>query len=131
MLRLKNATALCYRIFDVAEEIDLQRAQGMLSAGVSRLAFTREGSEYVQLSNPPLNVDLGSRPVALRNGKLEVQVSARLYDHGALSLIFRVPIPTGSALEELIPFADELYDSPAIERVGAEIVAQLRAALGP
>lgn len=131
MLRLKNATALCYRIFDVAEEIDLARAAGMLAQGVTRLAFTREGSEYVQLSNPPLNLELGSRPLALRGGKLDVQVSARLFDHGALSVILRVPIPTGSTLEELIPFADELYDSPAIERVGAEIVAQLRAALGP
>ncbi|MBK7859303.1 MAG: hypothetical protein IPJ65_11915 [Archangiaceae bacterium] len=131
MVRLKNATALCYRIFDVADEIDLQRAHGMLSQGVSRLAFTREGSEYVQLSNPPLNVELGSRPVALRAGNLDVPVSARLFDHGALSIILRVPIAPGTTLEELIPIADELYDSPAVERVGAEIVTQLRAALGP
>lgn len=130
MLRLKNATALCYRIFDVGEEIDLQRAAGMLSQGVTRLAFTREGSEYVQLSNPPLNVDLGARPLSLRSGKLDVQVAARLFDHGALSVILRVPVPPDTTLEELIPFADELYDSPAIERVGAEVVAQLRAALG-
>ena len=131
MLRLKNATALCYRIFDVAEEIDLKRAAGMLSQSVTRLTFTREGSEYVQLVNPPLSVELGTRPLALRNGKLDVQVAARLFDHGALSIILKVPIPPGSTLEELIPFADELYDSPAIERVGAEVVAQLRAALGP
>lgn len=131
MLRIKNATALCYRIFDVAEEIDLQRAAGMLSQGVTRLAFTREGSEYVQLSNPPLNVDLGTRPLALRGGKLDVQAAARLFDHGALSVILRVPVPPGSTLEELIPFVDELYDSPAIERVCIEVVAQLRAALGP
>jgi len=130
MLRLNHATALCYRIFDVAEEIDLARAAGMLSQSVSRLTFTREGSEYVQLSNPPLNVDLGTRPLALRTGKLDVQVAVRLFDHGALSVILRVPIPKGSTLEDIIPFCDELYDSPSIERVGAEVVAQLRAALG-
>ncbi|MBL8955029.1 MAG: hypothetical protein JNK82_29910 [Myxococcaceae bacterium] len=131
MIRLKNATALCYRIFDVAEEIDLKRAAGMLSQSVSRMTFTREGSEYVQLSNPPLSVELGTRPLALRDGKIDVQVAARLFDHGALSVILRVPIPAGTSLEDLIPFADELYDSPAIERVSSEVVAQLRAALGP
>lgn len=131
MLRLKNAVALCYRIFDVADEIDLQRAAGMLSQGTTRMAFTREGSEYVQLSNPPLSVDLGTRPVALRNGKLDVQAAARLFDHGALSVLLRVPISPGTTLEDLIPFADELYDSPAIERVCQEIAAQLRSALAP
>jgi hypothetical protein len=41
MLRLNHATALCYRIFDVGEEIDLPRAAGMLSQGVSRLLELR------------------------------------------------------------------------------------------
>jgi hypothetical protein len=131
MVRFKNAVALCYRIFDVAEEIDLARAQGMLAQGVTRLALTREGSEYVQLSNPPLIVELGSRPLALKDGKLEVSVAARMFDHGALSVIMRVPIPPGSSFEELVPFADELYDSPAVERVATEVLAQLRGALGP
>lgn len=130
MLRLKTATALCYRIFDVAEEIDLQRAQGLLAHGSTRLALTREGSEYVQLSNPPLIVELGTRELALRDAKHDVQVAARLFDHGALSVMLRVPIASGSTLEALVPFADELYDSAAVEKVATEVVTQLRGVLG-
>ena len=85
----------------------------------------------MQLSNPPLLVELGSRPLALRQGKIDAPVAVRLFDHGALSVIVRVPITPGATLEELIPFADELYDSPAIERVATEVMAQLRTALGP
>ena len=131
MLRLTRATAVCYRMFDIAEGIDLGRASALLAQGSSRLKLTREGSEFVQLSNPPLSVDLGTRPLALKTGKQDVEVSARLYEHGALSVIVKVTIPTGSTLEALIPFADELYDSPALDRVAAELVEQLRGALGP
>jgi hypothetical protein len=131
MLKLIDATALCYRIYDVAEEIDLGRAATLLPKNVTRVAFARAGSEYIQLSNPPLSIDLGQRVLALKDGEINVQVTARLFDHGAMSIIVRVPIVAGSTLEELIPFADELFDSAAVEKVGAEVAQELRSVLGP
>lgn len=127
---LEKASVLCYRIFDIAEGIDLERARALLAQDSRRLRLTREGSEYLLLPNPPLTVELGRHEVVLaRNGSVTADVSARVFDHGAASIIVRVPLPAGMTLEQLIPVADELYDSPAINAFAAEQISQLRQAV--
>lgn len=127
----EKAQILCYRVFDVAEEIDLERARQLVSEESRRLKLGREGSQYLELPNPPLTVDLGKRLLGLKAGATTVEAQARVYDHGAMSVQLRVPVPPGTALEALIPLADELYDTPAVERLCKEIAEALRQAMGP
>jgi hypothetical protein len=129
MFRLTAATAFCYRIFDIGEGLDLERARALVTSTTSRLRLTREGSEYIQLANPPLAYEVGARPLTLKSGPREVEVAVRLFDHGALSVIVRIPIPPGSTLEELIPFSDEVSDSPAIEALAEEVMTTTRTAI--
>ena len=124
--RVQRATALCYRIYDVAEEIDLEAARRPLQTVSSRLKLQRQGSEYLQVSNPPLAVELGSRTL---EGQ-PVEVAARVFDHGALSLIVRVPIRPGTTLAELVGWADALYDSAAVDALCAATCEELRVTLG-
>ncbi len=134
MIRLVQAELICYRIFDVSDGIDLEACRRIVAAHgsqISRLALEREGSEYLQLSNPPLNVDLGKLPLTLRGGDLEASVSARVFHHGAISISMRVPVKSGSTFEDLIPFADELYDSAAVDALAAAELGKLRSLLEP
>jgi hypothetical protein len=129
MLRLSAAEFRCYRLYDVADEIRLERCLQLIKAGGTesrRLALKREGSEYIQLSNPPLTLELGPRQLEVAGRPLEVQVFARLFHHGAISVSVRVPIAPGSTLDSLVPLADELYDSHAIDALCADEVAKLR-----
>jgi hypothetical protein len=128
---LEKASIWCYRLFDIAHEIQLERAQKLLSEDVRRLRFTREGSQYLELSNPPLTVELGKRSLKLRGGDQPVDAVARIFDHGAASIILKVPVQPGTSMEALVPLADELYDSRAVEDVCLEIVEGLRKALAP
>ncbi|HZN92571.1 MAG TPA: hypothetical protein VFB81_07690, partial [Myxococcales bacterium] len=120
-LRFEKAQILCYRVFDVAEEIDLERARKLVSEEARRLKLGREGSQYLELPSPPLTMDMGKRSLALRGGAVAVEAQARVYDHGAMSVQLRVPVPAGTALDVLIPLADELYDTAAVEKVCLEI----------
>jgi hypothetical protein len=132
MIRLQSAEFRCYRIYDVADGIDLERCRALISGGETRrLALKREGSEYIQLSNPPLNVDLGTRALTLPGRTLEVKVSGRVFDHGAISVEVRVPVEPSSALEALVPVADELYDSRAVDGLCLEEVNKLRETFSP
>jgi len=134
VLRLQDAAALCYRFFDVADSINLERARELLSragSGVRRVGFSRAGSAYVQLSNAPLAADLGTRRLEVLGTVREVQLGIRLFDHGCLALVVRVPIDAGQTLEQLVPFADELYDSKAIDALAADELARLRTQLLP
>ncbi|HYV45754.1 MAG TPA: hypothetical protein VFA20_12890 [Myxococcaceae bacterium] len=127
----EKAQILCYRVFDVAEEIDLERARALVTEESRRLKLGREGSQYLELPNPPLAVDMGKRVLPLRAGALSVDAEVRVYDHGAMSVQLKVPIPPGTTLTGLVPLADELYDTPAVEALCAEIAKGLRSTMAP
>jgi len=130
-MRLEHAEIYCLRIFDVGEAMQLERAKALISRQVSRVKLTREGSEYIQLANPPLSLDFGSRSLPLKAGSRDVKTVVRLYDHGAVSVRFEVPVTPGTTLEQLTPFADELYDSEVIDQVAIQVMNEVRRVIEP
>jgi hypothetical protein len=130
-LVLEQSSILCYRLYDVADEIDLSVAASLLARDARRLRLSRSGAEYLLLPNPPLIVALGQRPLQLPSGLVEVEARARLFDHGAASIVLRVPVAPGTVLEALTPLADSLYDSPTVEALCLELVEGLRRAVAP
>ncbi|WP_434386194.1 hypothetical protein [Melittangium boletus] len=130
-LILEKAHVLCYRTFDIAEEINLELARRVVSADARRLKLGRDNSQYLQLPNPPLAFELGRRALALRGGPVTVDVTARLFDHGAASIILRVPVTPGTRLDALTALADELYDSVALEELALELIESVRQTIAP
>src|SRR5262249_12392379 len=74
---------------------------------------------------------LGRRVLALPEGKFEVEARARLFDHGAASIVLSVPVPAGTSLDALTPTADRLYDGPEVDALALELVEGLRRAVAP
>lgn len=130
-LIFEKAQVLCYRTFDIADEIDLEKARRVLTQDTRRLKLSRANSQYIELPNPPLAYELGRRALALRGGPVTVDATVRLFDHGAASIILRVPVPAGTTLEQLIPIADELYDSVALEELAGELIEGVRKTIAP
>jgi hypothetical protein len=128
---LEKAHVFCYRLFDVAEEIDLDAAQRHLALDTRRVRLTRAGAEYLLLPNPPLAVELGRKTLALTAGPLAVDVVGRLFDHGTVSIRLCVEVQPGTCLAALIPLADELYDSPAVDALALEVLESLRSSIAP
>jgi hypothetical protein len=135
MVRLLDAQIICTRIFDVADTIELERCRTLIekdTAGARRLSLRGEGSKYIQLSDPPLELEFGlARQLVVAGAAREVRVNATLYSHGAISITVRVPAPPRVTVEELIPFADELYDSPALDALAKDELGRLRKHLAP
>jgi hypothetical protein len=132
MARLQSAEFRCYRIFDVADGIDLERCRALINGRQSgRLHLRREGSEYIQLSNPPLNIELGTYAFEVAGKSTEVKLSGRLFHHGAISVTVRVPIEASTSFEALVPVADELYDSRALDALCLDEVTKLRELFKP
>lgn len=134
MLRLLDADFLCTRIFDVADTIVLERCRELISKGgaeARRLSLLREGSEYLQLSDPPLLMELGARKLVVAGREEDVKLDASVYTHGAISVTVRVPVSRGVSVAELTPVADELYDSKALDALALDEVNKLRKLLEP
>lgn len=132
MLRLLDAEILCTRIFDVADTIALEKCRELINdTEIRRLSLRREGSEYIQLSDPPLLIELGPRQLVVAGAERGVKLDASIYSHGAISITVRVPVERGTTVEALTPTADELYDSKPLEALALEEVEKLRKLLAP
>jgi hypothetical protein len=132
---IERGRLLCYRIFDVADEIDLDRAERVLQGatlGTRRVRPARDGSQALSFASPPLGVPLGTRRLQVKalGGEAELEIYARLYDSGAATVIFEVPIAAGTTFSDLLPLCDELYEAPALESVARPEIDALVHRLG-
>lgn len=88
--------AVVYRLYDVGESIDLERATALLGRrAVGRRRPSRGEAQALIIPNPPLTVDLGARSILPGAATPDATLSARLFDFGALSLRLEIPAAAG------------------------------------
>jgi hypothetical protein len=129
-----EGSVLVYRLFDVADAVDLARAEALVSAPASRLVLTRAGSATaLEFPRPPLRLELGPRRAPLPAGPREVQASAHVYDFGVVSVRYRLPIQAGTSLGALLPLGEALVAraTRALDAAARADARAVAAALGP
>ena len=132
--RVADGELLVYRLFDLADAFDLVQAERLLAAPRARLRLAgAQGSTAVEIPSPPLRVELGQRLLPLAAGARPAEVSAKLFDYGVASICFRLPIPPGTGLRELVPLAEELIAqaTPAVDAAARAEADELARALAP
>jgi hypothetical protein len=133
-LRVEDGEVRVYRLFDVADAVDLHRAEQATTAPASRLQLDNaQSATALEFPRPPLQLVLGPRPLPLASGPREAELTARVFDYGVVSICYRLPIAPGTALEALIPLAEELFaePAPAIDAAARREAEAIGAALAP
>jgi hypothetical protein len=111
-------TAIVYRLFDIGYEIRLDRALDLLAASApARVRPVRGEGQALQIANPPITVVLGTEVLTLGGETPAVEVSARIFDFGVVSLRVRVPTPGELAWPDFVAFAQAVEEHPAIEDI--------------
>ena len=91
------------RLFDVAYEIDIGRAEACWAARTqgssSRGRLVAVPPKAISFGVPPLLVDIGSEPVAAGGAPYVGGASARLYDFGIAAVALRFPVSNLSWVE--------------------------------
>jgi hypothetical protein len=131
--RVADGAVLVYRLFDVADAIDLAAAEAVASAPKSRLRL--EGSQSgsaLEFPRPPLSLRLGPREVPLASGTRLAEASAHVFDYGVVSIRYDLPVPPGTSLEDLVPLAEELVvdPTPALDAAARHEAEELSRAFG-
>jgi len=131
-LCVREGSVLVYRIFDVADEIDLVRAEERLKALAepTRLRLSRTAPRHIQISDPPVSVSLGPVVVPLPNGALGAEVTARVYDYGAVSITLSLPA-AGASWSRLQELSRALWSGALVDGLAQEKLEMLLATLGP
>ena len=104
-----DGDAVVYRLFDVGYEIALDRVLEQLATQApARVRPVRGEAQALQIPNPPITVILGTEDVVLGGERLTVEVSARIFDFGVVSLRARVPAPPDSSWHGFLDFGERL-----------------------
>lgn len=106
--KLRNGRVIVYRVFDIAEEIDIRKAEEVVAAPDQRgrLEFKMKGQEAVIIRNAPFKFRLGPQRLKTREDEIfEPEVMATIWDYGTLSLAYQFEISPGQGFGEMFRFS--------------------------
>jgi hypothetical protein len=134
---IKKGRILVYRVFDIGEEIDLEKAEKILAdETISRSKFRLKkiNRQAVIVSNDPLSVLLGHYTFKDQEKNITSDISAKLWEFGTISICFEFIIPPGTSIDQLRDFSDIIQnyddlDSYARSRA-IELSLQIKGAIG-
>src|SRR5688572_15927153 len=125
-LVFEDATCIVYRLFDVADEIDLDRVETLLAGAARRLKLSRERSEYLEIPRAPLSIELGRRGVAGQSGRVfQCTAHARLFSFGAVSIRYEIPPISSADAASLAGLVRELEEAEDVGRAALEETRRL------
>lgn len=100
-----EGAAIVYRLFDVGYQVHLDKALDLLAAsGPERVRPVRGEAQAIQIQNPPITVILGSERVNVAGRARDVEVSARIFDFGVVSIRARAATPGEMSWDEFSRF---------------------------
>ena len=133
MNTIKKGRILVYRVYDIGEEIDLEKAESILeqeTTARAKFRLKKINQSAVVVSNDPLSVALGNYSYSDQGLEFNPEVSAKIWEFGTLSLTFDFQIPVGTTIEKLREISDKIqnYDLLDIYARGRarELTQQIR-----
>lgn len=115
---IESADIVFLRLYDVADEIRLEKLSGNLFSG--RLPFrqglVRVDNQSIDLVRPPAAVELGPQSWVVGGEHLEVSLSARFFDFGVISLGATTTV-RNLDLEEFADRAIQMAMGPDLDRL--------------
>ena len=107
---------IAYRLFDVADEINLDQVQALWHSRNKisyRLRLDRISTKSITFHDPPVLVELGYHEMNIGGTDYLVQVKARIQDLGVICILFNIPPEEDITYQEylnLVLAVEELPD---------------------
>ena len=113
-----TGSATLYRIFDVGYEIRIDDTLALLAERApERVRPVRGEGQAIHIPNPPITLSLGSERLVVDGHRYDVDVSARIFEFGVVSLRLRVLAPGELSWSEFTDFGNRVDASPETDRV--------------
>jgi len=132
--RIADGEIWIYRLFDVADAVDLGRAETLATGPSARVKLeSAQSATALELQRPPLQISLGRREVALQGRTRSAEASAHLFDYGVASIRLRVAVEPGTPLGALVPLAEALLEraTPELDALARALAHEVADALRP
>jgi hypothetical protein len=128
---------LVYRVYDIGEEVDLEKAEKILSdATTSRSKFRLKkiNQQAVIVSNDPLSVLLGQYNYSYQEREFTCEMSAKIWEFGTISITLEYTIPEGTTFDDLCTMSTLIQDYDDLDEYARmkarELSQQIQSAIG-
>jgi len=113
------ASVWLYRLYDVAQEIDLDKVEQLLAGAkpITRLRLSKVSPKSMHFKNPPVTIELGESTLKVLDTELPAVVTARVYDLGVVTVLLRLNLPTQYTYRELKKLAVNLAVTEKLEPI--------------
>jgi len=102
-----------YRLYDLGYEIDLDRSFALLGdRAPARARPARGEAQAIQIPNPPVTASLGTALLAVGGDTRTVELSARVFDFGVVSLRGRLDVPRPVPWPQFLAVAPSWANAP-------------------
>ena len=131
MITIKKGKIVVYRLFDVSDEVDLALVESKIKEGAKRMKLSKYPyMKALEFTNPPVSFELQEFQRQLFGRDMTVQVIAKAFDFGVISLSFNIAVPEGTAMDELGPVTKAIDMDESIDEKFREYVRQVVSSLG-
>ena len=94
-VKILKGSILIHRVFDVGGEVNLSRAEKLLSEDSKRLNLTTDTRKAIIIKDAPLKVELGTGVMEISGAPLQVSTFARVWSYGVMSVSYtHLTLPT-------------------------------------
>ena len=133
MIQIRKGSILIYRVFDVAEEVDLSHVEALIKSETlrTRLKFTRSPRQVVIMRNAPVILSLGEHEISFEQIKHKGEVHAKIWDYGVISILYQIPIVEGTSWEQLIELATKIDQDKMIDQSAMTQAKELTTLIQP
>jgi hypothetical protein len=136
-IKIQKGRILIYRVYDIGEEIDLEKADRILSENPttrSKFKLKKINQNAVIVSNDPLSIGLNTCQFTFQNVVYNFELSAKVWEFGTISLTYEWQIPKGCDLRELLKNAIAIFDEDEIDQhartKAREVASQIKDSMG-
>ncbi len=141
-MKFRNPKIIVYRVFDIAEEVELRKAEELLRTRIrenpGRLELKMKGQQAVIIREAPVRFSLGLESLPELESKLPPpRLSATLWNYGALSISYQFDLGATATQDDFFRYSvllneDEKLIQALNENAKAkagEVILMLRDAL--
>ena len=110
-----RTSIIAYRLFDVADEINLDNVQALWHSRnkiSSRLRLDRISTKSITFHDPPVLVELGFHEMQIAGHEYLVEVKARIQDLGVICILFNIPQEEELSYQEFLDLVLAVEDLP-------------------
>ncbi|MGZ3768791.1 MAG: hypothetical protein ACXVCP_02870 [Bdellovibrio sp.] len=117
---------LIYRVFDIGKDVDIESAQRRFEASTSAQRFRlNRSSKAMIINNAPLSLSVESSMYDALGHPLNLEVTAKIWHFGALSLTLSFEIPENISWDRLIALGNFLENDFNLHNVAKKRAEQI------